>query len=121
MWLRNADQNGKESQLAWSSDYGNSWTYSDWKFTSGFGCPTFLNFRKDYRGAKDNYVYVYSHDEIDAYKPADQMILARVAKNKISDRNSYEFFAGLDKLGKPVWSENIDNRAGVFSNPAMCY
>lgn len=121
MFLRNADQNGKESQLIWSLDYGNSWIYSEWKFTSGFGCPTFLNFGKDYRGAKDNYVYIYSHDDIDAYKPADQMVMARVPKNKILDRNSYEFFVGLDKSGKPAWSKDINNRAGVFSNPAMCY
>ena len=48
--------------------------------------PTFLNFGKNYQGAKDNFVYIYSHDEKDAYKPADQMVLARVAKNKILDR-----------------------------------
>ena len=121
MWIRNVDENGKESQLAWSSDYGKSWDYPDWKFISGFGYPTFLNFSKDYQEAKDNYVYIYSHNEIDAYKPADQMILARVDKDKILDRKSYEFFETLDKEGNPVWSKDINDRGAVFTHPAMCY
>jgi len=121
MWIRNANEDGKESQLAWSSDHGNSWNFPDWKLTSGFGYPTFLNFGKDYQGARDNYVYIYSHDDIDAYKPADQMILARVAKNKIPDKESYEFFKALDNQGKPIWSKDINNRGAVFTHPARCY
>ncbi|HVW62167.1 MAG TPA: hypothetical protein VHC48_19085, partial [Puia sp.] len=121
MWLRNANGNGEESQLAWSIDHGSTWTYSDWDFTKSFGCPAFLNFGRNYHGAKDNFVYIYSHDEKDAYKPADQMVLARVAKNKIRDRSAYEFFTSLDKQGKPVWTKNIEKRGPVFTHPAMCY
>ena len=121
MWIRNANNNGEESQLAWSSDYGNKWNYCDWKFSASFGLPTFLNFGKNYQGAKDNFVYIYSHDEKDAYKPADQMVLARVDKNKILDRKAYEFFKTLDKQGKPVWSKDIAERGAVFRHPAMCF
>lgn len=121
MWLRNANGNGEESQLAWSADHGSTWTYSGWNFTTGFGCPTFLNFGKNYHGAKDDFVYIYSHDEKDAYKPADQMVLARVAKDKIRDRSAYEFFTSLNKQGKPVWTKDIEKRGPVFIHPAMCY
>lgn len=121
MWIRNANEDGEESQLAWSSDYGSTWKFSGWKFTTGFGYPTFLNFGKNYQGAKDNFVYIYSHNEKDAYKPADQMVLARVAKNKISDRKAYEFFKILDNHGKPVWSKDIAERGAVFTHSAMCY
>lgn len=121
MWIRNADEDGKESQLAWSSDYGKSWTYSDWKFTAGFGYPTFLNFGKDYQGARDNYVYIYSHNDIDAYKPADYMVLARVEKSRILDIESYEFFEAPDNSGKPLWSKDIGKRGAVFTHPAKCY
>lgn len=121
MWIRNANENGEESQLARSSDHGNTWTYSGWKFTPGFGYPTFLNFGKNYQGAKDNFVYIYSHDEKDAYKPADQMVLARVAKNKILDRKAYEFFKTIDNQGEPVWSKDIAERGAVFTHSAMCY
>jgi hypothetical protein len=121
MWIRNANEDGKQSQLAWSSDYGKSWIYSDWKFNSGFGYPTFLNFGKGYQDARDNYVYIYSHNDIDAYKPADQMVLSRVKKNKIQDLNSYEFFETINNKGNPVWSKEISNRGAVFKHPAKCY
>lgn len=121
MWIRNVNRNGEQSQLAWSPDYGKTWTYSDWKFSTSFGCPTFLNFGKNYKGSKDSFVYIYSHDEKDAYKPADQMVLARVPKNKILDRNAYEFFKALDMQGKPVWSKDIAERGAVFTHSAMCY
>ncbi len=42
--VRNADN----AQLAWSSDHGRTWSWADWKFTESFGCPTFLNFGKNY-------------------------------------------------------------------------
>ena len=121
MWIRNANENGGESQLAWSADHGSTWTTSYWKFTEGFGYPTFLNFGKNYEGAKDNFVYVYSHNENDAYKPADQMVLARVPKKNILDRDKYEFFRKLDNRRKPVWSKDISERGAVFTHSAMCY
>jgi len=120
MWIRNANGKGEESQLASSSDHGITWKYTDWKFDTGFGCPTFLNFGKDYQGARDNFVYIYSHDDKDAYKPADRMVLARVAKNKILDRTAYEFFKVMDKQGKPLWSKDIAERGAVFTHAAMC-
>ncbi|MHC4178683.1 MAG: serine hydrolase domain-containing protein, partial [Planctomycetota bacterium] len=69
MWVRNA----KNSQLAWSADRGRTWAWSDWRFTESFGCPTFLNYGKNYSGARDEFVYVYSHDSNSAYQPADRM------------------------------------------------
>ena len=105
----------------WSSDHGKTWKYSEWKFDEGFGCPTFLNFGKDYHGAKDKFVYIYSFDEKSAYKPSDWMVMARINKNKISDRNAYEFFNSVDLNGKPVWTKNIGERGTVFKHPAMCY
>lgn len=121
MWMRNADNAGKKSTLAWSSDHGKTWTFSKWQFEKSFGYPTFLNFGKNYRGARDRYVYVYSHDEIDAYKTADRMVLARVPARKIKDLNEYEFFKGLDDAGKPLWTKNIAERGAVFTHPGACY
>jgi hypothetical protein len=103
MWVRNAGN----SQLAWSSDYGRTWEWSPWKFTTSFGCPTFLNFGKNYEGARDEYVYVYSPDNDNAYIPADRMILARVPKGRITDRDAYEFFRGLGASGNPLWTSEI--------------
>ncbi len=117
MWVRNAGN----SQLAWSGDHGKTWTWSRWKFTTSFGYPTFLNFGRNYQGARDGYVYVYSHDNDSAYAPADRMVLARVPKGRIGDRDAYEFFDGLDAGGEPLWTRDIARRQAVFSHPGKCY
>jgi hypothetical protein len=84
MWTRNAGN----SQLAWSASHGTTWTWSDWKFTNSFGCPTFLNFGRNYAGARDEFVYVYSPDRDSAYEPADRLLLARVPKDRVKQRTA---------------------------------
>jgi CubicO group peptidase (beta-lactamase class C family) len=113
MWVRNAGN----SQLAWSTDHAKTWTWSDWKFTESFGCPTFLNFGRDYTGARDKFVYIYSPDANTAYEPADRLVLARVPKERIRERDAYEFFVRLESNGEVVWSRDIADRGAVFSNP----
>jgi CubicO group peptidase (beta-lactamase class C family) len=117
MWARNAGN----SQLAWSPDRGRTWTWSDWKFTTSFGSPTFLNFGRNYAGARDNYVYVYSHDSDSAYTVADRMVLARVPRDRIKDQQSYDYFEKLDGAGRPVWTKDVRQRGGVFENRGRCY
>jgi hypothetical protein len=39
LWARNAGN----AQLAWSKDHGETWEWAGWKWTTSFGCPTFLN------------------------------------------------------------------------------
>jgi CubicO group peptidase (beta-lactamase class C family) len=114
-------RNTGNPQLAWSADYGKTWKWCDWKFTRSFGCPTFLNFGRNYAGARDGFVYIYSPDSDSAYKPADRMVMACVRKEKIKNRSAYEFFKGLDNSDKPVWTKNIRERGAVFVNPGKCY
>ncbi len=113
-------RNAENSQLAWSADAGQSWTWADWKFEQSFGCPTFLAFGKDYSGSRDEYVYIYSPDNESAYEPADGVVLARIARHNLSDQDSYEFFAGMVD-GQPTWSKVLERRRAVFKNPGRCY
>ena len=108
LWARNAGN----AQLAWSADRGSTWSWAPWRFTAGFGCPTFLNFGRDYAGARDEYVYAGSPDGASAYEPVDRMVLARVPKHSIRERAAYEFFAGLDGAGQPRWTADIARRRG---------
>jgi CubicO group peptidase (beta-lactamase class C family) len=117
LWARNAGN----SQLAWSADRGATWTWADWRFTRSFGCPTFLNFGKNYAGARDEFVYVYSHDADSAYERADRFVLARAPKDRVRDRAAYEFFVKRDGRGQPIWSADIVRRGAVFTNPGNCY
>jgi len=114
-------RNAGNSQLAWSSDRGATWSWSGWTFTTSFGAPTFLNFGRNYAGARDGFVYVYSHDADSAYEPAPRMVLARVPLDRLRQRDAYEFFKGLDSREKPAWTTDITVRTGVFTCPRGCY
>ncbi len=109
------------SQIAWSQDHAVTWNWSRWRFETSFGAPTFLNFSANYAGRRDNFVYVYSHDNDSAYLPADRMVMARVPLDQIRDRQAYEFFKTLDPVGRPVWTRNIRDRGAVFVNPQRCW
>lgn len=117
LWARNAGN----AQLAWSEDRGQTWSWSEWKFSTSFGCPTFLNFGRNFAGARDDFVYVYSHDSESAYTPADRMVLARVPKDRLRERDSYEFFQRLSEEGEPMWTKDISQRGAVFSHQGKCY
>ena len=117
LWVRNAGN----SQLAWSVDRGRTWSWADWTFTTSFGAPTFLNFGRNYAGARDGFVYVYSHDADSAYDPAPRMVLARVPADRLRERDAYEFFSGFDARQAPKWTRDIAARTGVFTCPRGCY
>ncbi len=114
-------RNAQNSQLAWSHDRGANWNWADWTFKESFGCPTFLNFGKDYQGARDDYVYIYSQDHATAYVTADHMVLMRINKEQLRNRDSYQFFAGFGDQDQPLWTEDVKKRKPVFSNPGKCY
>lgn len=116
MWGRNADN----SQLAWSTDRAQTWTWADWRFTTSFGYPTFINVGPNYQNARDTWVYVVSHDADSAYEPADRMVLARVPMDRIRERDAYEFFVELDDHEQPVWSADIARRGAIFEHPDLC-
>ena len=112
-------RNLDNSQLAWSTDHGASWEWADWKFTTSFGCPSFVNFGPNYSGARDSYVYIVSPDSPGAYEPADRMVMARVPAAKLRQKSAYEFFVRTGP--QPVWSSDIAKRGAIFSNPGSCY
>jgi hypothetical protein len=116
IWVRNA----RNSKLAWSTDRGKTWTWSEWAFDTSFGHPAFLNFGKEYSGARDAYAYVYSPDHDSAYEPADRLVLARVPVGRIKDRSAYEFFERFEK-GEARWTSDIAQRGGIFTHPQHCY
>jgi CubicO group peptidase (beta-lactamase class C family) len=114
-------RNAQNAGLMWSADHGENWEEADWKFDVSFGCPTFLNYGKNYEGATDNYAYIYSNDEASAYKNSDHFVLARVPGDQVKNWRKYEFFSGFDGNSNPKWTEDIRKREPVFTNPGRCY
>ncbi len=114
-------RNTGNTQIAWSEDHGKNWKWCNWKFTTSFGAPTFLNFGRNYAGARDNFVYLYSNDNNSAYEPADRMVMARVPEGRLLNREAYEFFQGIDNSGGATWTRDIREMKAVFINPGRCY
>jgi hypothetical protein len=115
LWVRNA----QNSQLARSRDLGKTWEWG-FRIQSGFGSPSFLNFGKNYGGARDEYVYTYSQDGGNAYQSDDNLALARVRKDKLWDRSAWEFLERIDEHGTPAWTKDLDQRGSVFRYPGHC-
>lgn len=97
----------KHSRLASSNDGGTTWTWANWYFSGTFGCPNFV------QGSPDStFAYVVSQDNDTAYEMSPHVVLARVPRNLIADRSSWEFRTING------WSPNLANRAPVFTDLA---
>jgi CubicO group peptidase (beta-lactamase class C family) len=115
LWTRNA----QNAQLLWSEDLAKTWR-TGFRMDTSFGSPAFLNFGRNYAGARDGFVYTYSQDGPSAYESDNGIILARVPADRIRERAAWEFFDHLDDRGQPVWTPDIGRRGNVFRYPANC-
>ncbi len=115
LWARNSGN----AQLAWSDDHARTWHWG-FRLEKSFGSPAFLNFGRNYAGARDEFVYVYSQDGPSAYEPSDSLVLARVRKDRIREREAYEFFSHRNPSASPVWTTNIRRRGPLFAFPGHC-
>jgi len=120
-WINMQNAKTPDIRLGWSLDLAKSWQLADWKFADPrsptFFPSTFLNFGRDYGGARDEYVYTYGGQWIWTQGPAHDVYLARVDKKRIKERPAYEFFGGLDATGSLVWTADITLRQPVFNDP----
>ncbi len=115
LWVRNVEN----AQLLWSLDRGKTWQ-AGFKMETAFGSPAFLNFGRNYAGARDAFIYSYSQDGPSAYESDNGVMLARVAKDRMRDRSSWEFFERLDAGGRPIWTPDVTRHGAVFHYPANC-
>jgi hypothetical protein len=116
-----------------STDHGNSWTPSphtpeDPLFPEPesylgpvkMGAPHFVDFGKNMKYSPDGKAYLLGMGaEANDPEPrfanlswisADQVYLARVTPSieTINDLSAYEFFAGHNEQGRPVWTNNFE-------------
>lgn len=121
-WLNRQDGSwpSVNHSLIWSDDRGASWKESSWKWPKGegnFQPNTFLQFGRDYAGARDEYVYFYGRNGT-AWAKGTHGYLGRVHRAKLKVRDAYEFFAGLDAEDTPIWSPDVNERKPHFTDPA---
>jgi len=106
--------------LIWSNDFGATWKQSSWRWPKGrgnFKPNTFLQFGRNYAGARDDYIYFYGRNET-AWGRGPHSYMGRVHRARLKTREAYEFFAGLDACGAPLWSADVNDRKLHFTDPA---
>lgn len=129
---RCGDADGESSldfqELYRSTNHSATWRSTGVKFKQdsfdgddpGFYCPVFLQFGKDYQGARDDYVYVYAPEiqQTESLYPQvpGEVILMRVPKTRVNVRSAYEFFAGFGQDGEPAWTFDSAGRRPVFED-----
>jgi hypothetical protein len=111
------------ASISRSEDGGRTWTWdrSAPMFSDGiFTTIMFLDYGKGYANAPDGYVYAYGldHNWRDSYSntvddPQD-VYLARVPRNSVQDRASWQFFSGTGADGAPTWTADIARRKAVL-------
>ena len=121
MWVRNLNPaDGTGSSLAWSPDHAKTWTWESWSLGE-CGYPVWLNAGRNYADGPDDYLYFYFPESPNAYAVTDTIGLGRVHRTKVTHRDAYEFFAGLDSADKPVWSEQFGDGRSVFEHSGACF
>ena len=108
-----------------SNDFGKTWareaTPTDF-FTGRLSSCHFLQFGRDYEGARDDYVYAYFPGADDGYsywENGDYLLLGRVHRDMILDRKAWTFFCGLDAGRTPQWTSHDAAATAVFRYPSM--
>ncbi len=103
--------------LAWSSDFGKSWTLASWTSPSDLGST--LQFGRDYEGALDP-LHVYLYYQRNVSTDPTHVYLRRINKDAIArdpaTPGHFEYFAGLDPDEAPRWSRNESDATAVFAD-----
>jgi hypothetical protein len=112
-------QHGTNASIVCSKDHGKTWTpdINDIKepMFPGyiFGGPAFINFGKNNENARDNYVYAVSAEQWDN---GTNLRLGRVPKDKILDKNAWQFVCGFDANSSPAWCSDMNIAIPILSN-----
>ncbi len=118
-------------QLAYSRGNAHSWKVADWTFCSeedrgavddgAHFCPVaFVDYGRGNAGAPGGRVYLVGvslaswlgSDRTDAANT----FLARVRPREMLDASAYEYFAGLDARGKPIWERDRAHMRPIFAD-----
>ena len=91
---------------------------SRWKRASGR--PPFLNFGRNYAGARDGYVYTYSQDGASAYESDNGIVLARVPRERITDRCGLGVLRAAGRARPAGVDSGPGRRGAVFEKPGGC-
>ncbi len=122
-WVRNLNPKGQPtgtgSTLKHSKDYGKTWEWASWGWPE-IGYPSWLNAGKEYSAAKDDFVYFIAPDGSSAYADYPDLIMGRVHKDSIFNKEKYCFYRGQTSQHQALWGP-YQQRSAIFSDPHGCF
>ncbi|MBA2564718.1 MAG: choice-of-anchor D domain-containing protein, partial [Gemmatimonadetes bacterium] len=122
-WVNLQNATPPDKALARSADLGLTWELGSPTFTGvagGFYPVSFLNYGRDYAGARDGCVYVYGLRWAAEGNPfvAAGVYLARVPSDSLAERAAYEFFTRPEPDGPASWTPDETLASPVLEEPA---
>jgi hypothetical protein len=81
-----------------------------------FSLLSVLQMGRNYAANRDGYIYLYSPNG-SVEGTMNELVMARVPKARILERNAYEYFGGLTSGGSGRWVPSIDARRVVHTFP----
>jgi hypothetical protein len=111
------NQNGTPAvQEKWVARSRENMVFFDEEPEGAFALLSILQMGRNYELNTDGYVYVYSpNGHSDGIM--NELVMFRVPKSRILDRQSYEFFSGARLDGTAAWTRDISGRAVVHTFP----
>lgn len=118
------DEGYRHFTLHKSLDKGCSWSECDVEFVlaeDGISFGSFVQAGTDNASARDAYVYtvaiaVANYVSLRIVQRPGRIMLLRVPTATIEDRATYEFYAGTDGTGQPVWSASSADKAPIYED-----
>lgn len=113
---------GYDASIVYSTDFGKTWMPDIKKdrrpYFPGriFASPTIVNFGKDNAGAVDDYVYVISGE---GWCNGDHCRLGRVHKDRIMQRDAWEWVSGFKEGFEPVWTKKMFDATEILTDEAF--
>ncbi|MDG3010240.1 DUF4185 domain-containing protein [Rhodococcus sp. D2-41] len=118
-----------------SDDHGRHWRIPDTPMFDDhvFTTIMFLDFGKSQQHARvlgpegSGYLYAYGLDGnwrgsySDTVPDPTCLYLARVPRSTVQQRETWQFFAGLDQSGAPRWSAELSDRVAVLTDGRIVY
>ena len=98
-----------------------AWQPATWTFTreEELSIPTICQFGRDYAGARDGCVYHYfihpRNESSGTVQKPGTVYLARSPRDRMPDRASYGFFAGM-RGAEPEWTRDVTRKKPVFED-----
>lgn len=119
----------REARLYRAPLGANRWTRAAWAFSLSDPVPvvqpTFLQAGQNHADLDHHYIYAIRHAPVETrlgiHRSAEggQLMLMRAAKGSdLLLRENYEYFAGRNTDGEPIWTGNPARQQPVFTDPA---